>query len=250
MSSSKVRPTIDELFALLKNTSIPTILVEGKDDIVFYRRIENDLDDIGIDMLPAGNKWSVLQLRERIINDPITAPVAFVVDKDLWVYFGSDEGFDDVITTEGYSIENDIFIDGELLNLMSVEEVELFNEELQRFVHWFALAVDRSQRGSELSYRETPFRVLNDIEFYNSSIQLSEAEQYPQEFFNLIYENYGSHLRGKSLFSLLVRQLSHPERRTKFGVNQLMEIGAARKGERYVTIRDKIRRAISLTEPS
>ncbi|EIX7436655.1 DUF4435 domain-containing protein [Escherichia coli] len=245
MSSSKVRPTTDELFSLLKNTSIPTILVEGKDDIIFYRRIENDLDDIGIDMLPAGNKLAVLELRERIKNEPISAPVAFVVDKDLWVYFGCGDDFPDVITTEGYSIENDIFIDGELLNLMSKEELESFNSELQKFSHWYALTVTRSQQGSNLSYRETPYRVLNDNEFYDAGTLLFEEEQYPEEFFNLIYNQYGKLLRGKSLFALLVRQLSRPSRRTKFSVNQLMEIGASRKGKHYVMIRDKIREAIT-----
>ncbi|WP_308538763.1 DUF4435 domain-containing protein [uncultured Pantoea sp.] len=245
MCSSKVRPTIDELYALLKNTTIPTILVEGKDDIVFYRRIENDLEDIGIDMLPAGNKWTVLELRERIKSEPINAPIAFVVDKDLWVYFGCNEDLSDVITTDGYSIENDIFIDGEILNLMSNDEIDRFNEELRKFLHWYALTLARSQKGMDVSFRETPHKVLNDSEFYQTAIQLSAEEQYPEEFFEMIHGQYGKLLRGKSLFSLIVRQLSHPDRRTKFGVNQLMEVGAARKGERYAMIRDKIRQAIT-----
>lgn len=248
MSSSKVRPTTDELFALLKNTSIPTILVEGKDDIVFYRRIESDLDDIGIDMLPAGNKGAVLELREKIKNEPISAPVAFVVDKDLWVYFGYEEELSDVITTEGYSIENDIFIDGELLGLMSREEIKKFNMELLRFTRWYALTVTRSQQGSQLSYRETPFKVLNDTEFYDTAIQLLEEEQYPEEFFQQIHNEYARFLRGKSLFALLVRQLSHSQRMTKFSVNQLMEFGASRKGEHYIKIREKIRQAITISE--
>ncbi|MFW3571229.1 DUF4435 domain-containing protein [Kosakonia cowanii] len=248
MISSKTRPTIDELFALLKNTSIPTILVEGQDDIIFYRRIENDLDDIGIDMLPAGNKWAVLELRNRIKNEPLLAPIAFVVDKDLWVYFGNEENFHDVITTDGYSIENDIFIDGELIDLMSREELESFNTELVKFLRWYALTVTRSQRGLSLSYRETAFKVLNDSDFYNSSTQLLDGEEYPEDFYNLIYNDYGRFLRGKSLFALLVRQLSRPERRTKFGVNQLMEIGAARKGERYITIRERIREVIMASD--
>lgn len=245
MCSSKARPTVDELYALLKNTTIPTILVEGKDDIVFYRRIENDLEDIGIDMLPAGNKWAVLELRERIKSEPINAPIAFVVDKDLWVYFGCDDDLNDVITTDGYSIENDIFIDGELLGLMSNEEIGKFNDELRKFSHWYALTLTRSQQGLDVSFRETPYRVLNDSDFYNTATQLLENELYPEEFFELVYSQYGKLLRGKSLFALIVRQLSRPDRRTKFGVNQLMEVGAARRGERYVMIRDKIRQAIT-----
>ncbi|MBQ0398657.1 DUF4435 domain-containing protein [Providencia rettgeri] len=241
MSSSKVKPTIDELFALLKNTSIPTVLVEGKDDIILYRRIEDDLDDIGIDMLPAGNKDAVLELRRRINSDPILAPVAFVVDKDLWVHFGGNEELPDVITTEGYSIENDIFIDGELLNLMDRNEIESFHAELYKFIHWYALAVTRSRNGGSQSYRESPHKVLDDSVFYDEATQLAEYEAYPQEFFNSIYNHYGSHLRGKSLFAMLVRQLSNSERRTKFSVHQLMEIGASRKGERYNKIKERIR---------
>lgn len=245
MCSSKVRPTVDELFALLKNTTIPTVLVEGKDDIVFYRRLENDLEDIGIDMLPAGNKGAVLALRERIKNEPVDAPIAFVVDKDLWVYSECDESLNDVITTDGYSIENDIFIDGELLELMSHEELDQFNNELRKFSHWYALTLTRSQQGVNVSFRESPYRVLNDSDFYNTATQLLEDEHYPEEFFELIHSQYGKLLRGKSLFALIVRQLSHPDRRTKFSGNQLMEIGAARKGERYAMIRDKIRQAIT-----
>lgn len=245
MSSSKSRPTIDELYALLKKTTIPTILVEGIDDIVFYRRIEDDLEDIGIDMLPAGNKWTVLELRKRIKLEPIDAPIAFVVDKDLWVYFGCDEELNDVITTDGYSIENDIFIDGDIIGLMSNDEIDDFNSELRKFIHWYALTLTRSQRGLEVSFRETAHRVLNDDEFYNTSTLLDENENYPEDFFQKIHSQYGKLLRGKSLFHLIVRQLSHSNRKTKFSVNQLMEVGAARKGERYVMIRDKIRQAIT-----
>lgn len=244
MSSSKPRPSVDELFALLKKTTIPTILVEGKDDIIIYRRIEDDLDDIGVDMLPAGNKGSVLELREKIKNEPISAPIAFVVDKDLWVYYGCEEKYSDVITTEGYSIENDVFFDGELLSLMSADEVALFHQELAKFLRWYALTLHRSNLGGGDSYRESAFKVLNDDQFYETSIELRDDEQYPEEFFHEIHERYGDLLRGKSLFALLVRQLSHGNRRTKFSVNQLMEIGASRKGSRYIKIRDKIRQAI------
>ena len=243
MSSSKVRPTVDELYATLKNSSIPTVLVEGIDDIVFYRRIEQDLNDVGIDMLPAGNKGAVLELRDKIISTPINTSVVFVVDKDLWVY---DDTFDiasDVITTDGYSIENDIFCDGELLELMTPDELQSFNRDLHKFVRWYAIAVNRSQLGGHCSYRETPHRVLSDEIFYSSSIALNEDETYPETFFSNIRDNYGRLLRGKSLFSLLVIQLSRRERRTKFGTNQLMEVGAARKGLRYQMLRDKIRSA-------
>jgi hypothetical protein len=238
--SAKIRPTVDELYATLKNSSIPTVLVEGVDDIIFYRRVEEDLRDLGIDMLPAGNKWAVLELKERIRCNPIKASVAFVVDKDLWVYDES-QCESEVITTEGYSIENDIFCDGDLLSLMTQDEQIAFEQELQAFVRWYALSVKRSSSNSSYSFRLTPHAVLADQQYYSTFLQLNVGEVYPEDFFCEIKENYGKLLRGKSLFALLVRQLSARQRKTKFGVNQLMEFGASRKGERYQRIKDQIR---------
>ena len=43
MEISRIDIEINELFATLKNSSIPTVLVEGNDDMIFYRRVEEEL---------------------------------------------------------------------------------------------------------------------------------------------------------------------------------------------------------------
>lgn len=35
MNGGKARPTVDEIFAALEKSSLPTVIVEGVDDIVF-----------------------------------------------------------------------------------------------------------------------------------------------------------------------------------------------------------------------
>jgi hypothetical protein len=233
MTSEKPRPTVDELFELLKRTGLPTVLVEGKDDIIFYRRVEEGLSELGIDILPAGNKQAVLQLRDKLNDESIKKPIIFIVDNDLWVHFGDERNDAGVITTDGYSIENDIFSDGELCTLLNKDECPRFEAELERFIRWYALAVSRQLRGVACEFRTHPTKVLEDPGFYEQQLKLLDDEAYPDGLYSEIFSNYQRLLRGKSLFALLLRQLSRAHRKTKFGVYQLMEIGAARKGRKY-----------------
>lgn len=246
MSSEKARPTVEEIYELLKRTSLPTVLVEGKDDIIFYRSVENELRDLDVDMLPAGNKDAVLEIRKRIKQDPISAPIVFVVDNDLWVYpiAIQPENLDDLITTTGYSIENDLFVDGELENLLSPEEMTDFKVELNHFLRWYALSINRNINGMASSFRTHAGKVLEDEDFYKAEMALQDGEIYPEDLFTKIQSNYGCLLRGKSLFALLLRQLSGKKRHVKFGGKQLMAIGASRKGFHFQKIQASVRKSL------
>lgn len=245
MANEKSRPTVDELFELLKRTGLPTVLVEGKDDIIFYRRVEEGLSELGLDILPAGNKHAVLQLRDKLYDQPIKKTIIFIVDNDLWVHSGQEIGDARLLTTEGYSIENDIFLDGELWNLLDKNEQSKFEAELKRFIRWYALAVSRQLRGLACEFRAHPTKILEDPEFYEQQLRLLDDEAYPDELYREISSNYQKLLRGKSLFGLLLRQLSGAHRKTKFGAHQLLEIGAARKGSRYDRICALVQAAFS-----
>lgn len=245
MSDGKAHPTVDEIYELLKRSELPTVLVEGKDDIIFYRAVEQELRSIDVDMLPAGNKFSVLQLKKKIESNPISAPTVFIVDKDLWVYPNCKypDGIDDVITTTGYSIENDLAIDGDLEFLMTENEVKRFKDELALFSRWFALSVMRNLDGKDSTFRTHPKKVLEDTAFYNAEMTLQDDEIYPEELYSAIMENYRHYLRGKSLFALLLRQLSEKKRDVKFSGKQLMWIGASRKGENFLKIQSAVKNA-------
>ena len=250
MCSDKARPTVDELFELLKKTSLPTVLVEGKDDIIFYRDVEHELRSFGVDMLPAGNKEAVLELRRRIFNAPVSSTMIFVVDNDLWVH-ASPSDTDNVvgvITTDGYSIENDLYMDGDLESLMTPEESSKFSAELKIFARWYALSIARSLAGLDSAFRTHPGKILDDDVFYNEQVQLNVNESYPETLFNEIFSNYARVLRGKSLFALLSRQLSSKRREVKFSGKQLLAFGASRKGPNFQKICGSIR--ISLEESS
>lgn len=249
MHSGKARPTVDELFELLKRTNLPTVLVEGKDDIIFYRRIEEDLKEYGIDMLPAGNKDAVLDLYKKLKEVHISSPIIFVVDNDLWVHctpFDYAE-FADIITTDGYSIENDLYSDGDLENLLGSIERSKFFTELQKFAKWYALSVRRRLSGADSAFRTHPRKILEDDDFFQSEMKLDQYESYPDQFLEEIINNYKRILRGKSLFQLLLRQLSSTNRPVKFSAKQLMEIGASRRGKNFQKIRDSIKQSLEFS---
>jgi hypothetical protein len=246
MTSEKPRATVEEIYSLLKRSNLPTVLVEGKDDIIFYRAVEHELRYLDVDMLPAGNKHTVLELRKKIKANPISAPTVFIVDMDLWIYPGAhhSEDIDDVITTSGYSIENDLFVDGELEFLLSHDEVDEFKRELFKFSRWYALSVIRNLDGTTSGFRTSPWKVLDDNKFYDAEITLREGEVYPEDFFKAIISDYPLTLRGKSLFSLLLRQVSATKRDVKFSGKQLMWIGASKKGANFKRIELAVKGAL------
>ena len=246
MSNNKSRPTTDELLETLKRTALPTVLVEGVNDIIFYRKIEGELEDIGVDMLPAGNKDAVLELHEKLKLTNISSPIAFIVDNDLWIHKppANKYNIESIITTNGYSIENDLFIDGNLQKLLSPDEEIKFKDELHRFTRWYALSVNKQLNGGNSAFRTHPMKVLDDNEFYEKETALNINEPYPEKLFEEIIENYGRILRGKSLFAILVRQLSSKKREVKFSVKQLMELGASEKGENFYRICNAVKSAI------
>lgn len=247
MGADKARLTVDELFETLKRTALPTVLVEGKDDIIFYRRIEEDLKHYGVDMLPAGNKAMVLELCDRLGEIKLSAPIIFVVDKDLWVHLSeSDLPLPNkVITTSGYSIENDAFNDGELGALLDAKESSAFTADLNKFLFWYALALSRHFAGEDYPFRTHPGKVLDDDEFYISEATLRTGEVYPEALLAELVERYTDLLRGKSLFGIFQRQISAPRRPIKFSTKHLIEIGVARKGGNFNLLRDKIEGLLS-----
>lgn len=227
--AESARATIDEIYHTLKNSSLPTVLVEGRNDIICYRAIEEELEQFGVDILPAGNKYSVLKLRSMLLEEPVSCRVLFIVDKDLWVHATPTEDYKGVITTEGYSIENDLFSDGELDGLLTASERPVFMRELHCFIEWYAFAVNRALNDRGGQFRTHPNKVL-DGPRNDQVFEGFEDEEYPFALKDELLDSYKVKLRGKSLFALLLRRLCADGRAVKFSEKQLMAIGAARKG--------------------
>ena len=171
-------------------------------------------------MLPAGNKDSVISIKNEVDLWGNNKLIAYIVDRDTWINFGVPSDIDNIIITKGYSIENDLIEDGNLCSLLYKDELKTFNKERETFIRWYALTLARNREGrkqkdgeKDFCYQENPNKVLDDNNFLEEQMKLYEDEQFPINLFNDINENWYMKLRGKSLLALLVRQLSRKKRR-------------------------------------
>ena len=102
---------IDELVALLRTSQLPTLVVERGDDVRIYSRwIERHLfGTYKLDVLAVDGKGNLLRLYERR-NEFAGLPVVFVANRGIWSFSGIPEGYENIIYTRGYSIENDVYV--------------------------------------------------------------------------------------------------------------------------------------------
>ncbi len=137
-------PTVSELTSYLKKSSLPTLVVEGQEDVVYLKSIEHIVD--GINIMPAGGKNEVLSLYEN--REDFRSLVLYFVDSDNWVFCGtpdiyaSDEKFH---VTSGYSLENDFIRDSKILSVLTPEEIDEFNHSLRILTDLMASCVARER---------------------------------------------------------------------------------------------------------
>lgn len=226
------RPTVDEVIGTLKRTGDPTLLAEGIDDIVMLRRFEEEFFESGLSILPLGGRSAVLEIFERRDELPADVMILFLADKDLWVYTGVPDNFDDcrILFTDGYSIENDLYRDGDFERLLSASERASFESYLMDFLKWYALSLARNLRGEEVALSTHPRAILQVPISLAASTELRPGELEPRDELAQLSVDYRRLLRGKSLMALLVMQLSHSQRPVKHSVRSLMEHGAVAGG--------------------
>ena len=99
-------------------------------------------------MLSVGGRETLLAVYQRR-NEFAHLPVAFVADRDLWLFSGIPPGYPDIIWTEGYSIENDLYAGASLEDLLNADEVDEHRQVLDLIIEWFAFEVEEYLAGRE-----------------------------------------------------------------------------------------------------
>jgi hypothetical protein len=228
---SRIELTLEELLGLLKKTNLPTVIVEGKDDMVVYRRFESRLSSHGVDFLPVGGRTKVLELFKRRSEIPPHVKIIFIADKDVWVNTGIpvDHLNDYLLFTHGYSIENDIYIDGRLSDLLIGRECKKHLDELNQFIDWYALALNRYFQNKSETISLHPDQVLKAGELKNLML-LHTNEVYPTQLRTLIYSEHKRLLRGKSLLALLIRNTNYPGSIRNHSTSSILEMVAMNPG--------------------
>jgi hypothetical protein len=230
-SQGTAQPTVEELIATLKKTSLPTIVVEGADDIIVYRRFEKRLEHLNVSVLSAGGRDNVLRIFARRTEIPTTVKLAFIVDLDTWIHAGVPTAYKHahLVLTSGYSIENDAFVDGDFTNLLTDAELARFLTELAEFVEWYSLALTRHLVDSSVAISDHPEYVLNKME-RPKLMKLLPGERFPESFRRQIRAHYKLLLRGKSLMALFARHVNYQGRNPRHSVKALLEIVAVKPG--------------------
>lgn len=232
--------TVVDAIALLKRSVLPTVITEGSDDYRVMRKMEERLSDLGVDFLPVGGRDIALQIWQNL---PASRKhnTFVIVDLDMWMYFGIPQEYigEGISYTKGYSIENDIFLDGNLLSLCNKTEKSKFFLELRIISAWYARELEKAHNQQQHKIDVHPAQVLAEGDI-SASLTASEKIR-----FNHISANFGQLLRGKTIFQLLVRQLNYANRYVKYGYKHLYDIGSTQLGPLFEQFEIDIRRHFS-----
>ena len=150
--------TVDEIVNTLKRSSLTTVLVEGKDDILIYRWIEDEIGIVNANFLPCGGRDKLLQVYERR-HEFADLKTIFVADRDAYVYINPPVNYNDIIWTNGYSIENDLYFGRkiELLLEKSISAMKTFAKKRNSYV---------------IKYAKSYFKLSNsDVEKYFGGVK-------------------------------------------------------------------------------
>ena len=206
--------TVDDWVIVLSDnhTGIPTVIVEGKNDIPIYRRMEKYIGVQNADVIQVGGRNNLLSLYERR-KEFAQLPVAFIADRDLWLFSGIPQDYPDIIWTEGYSIENDLYVGADLEKVLNPNDVDEHRQVLDSIIEWFAFEVEEhlacrpAHVATGLDTVVPPGTTEMDQGFRQSrGFRPPDAKRHQQ-----MQAAYHLQLRGRLLFEMLIRFLNaHP----------------------------------------
>lgn len=230
-STNNVQASAQEIADLIKRSGLITIVVEGKDDLFVYRILEHIYEDnlTQVDVLSAGGRGAVLEVFDKLKNTSHLHKTIFIVDQDLWIFTGipSEYNNERIITTSGYSIENDIFIDRQLEALMGgCGILTSFRVDLQIFLRWYSLAINRITSQTELdgeTLKLHPDTFFKTHETINTYCSLKQGEVFPQSIYDDLSTEYHLKFRGKSLLPLALKALNSRPSHPKYNSKSIME---------------------------
>lgn len=233
LSSSPV-PTVDEIISSLKHSFIPTILIEGTDDVFIYRWLKSQISPTPISLQPCGGRTALFAIHDRKAEFA-DRNVIFIADKDYFRFVEIPERRNDIIFTSGYSIENDIYAGSDISSF--IDDGDMVGHELLKEIvgKWFAfeLKKQKDSNGAISMSVATHINVISPIgttclcPVYANKINYIEPTEADLK---VVTDEYGLNVRGKQLFQMLSRFLSSKGRFSSFSDKNLIEI-ALKQGQ-------------------
>ena len=233
--------SVNEIVSYLKRTSLPTVLVEGTDDQSVYRYIESALEDLEVDVLVCGGRSALIDIFERR-DEFVGRQVAFLADKDMWYFTGVPlEYQNDMIFSNGYSIENDLYVKHIFEELLDKDEIVNFRKLLLSLSRWFAFEVIRCKRDGYALCDIHINKITNGSDLNEEYLQSINFKEPDSELVQEILLSYNASLRGKNLFQAVLRYLSAPKRKSKYSRYNLIELGSKLGNECFERMQKEIK---------
>jgi hypothetical protein len=206
--------TVEEIIRQLSKPEAPlwSVIVEGTSDASVYRYIEHRINtliglDIGeADVYSCGGRDSLIKIfnrREEFKN----TKVVFLADKDMWFFEGVPKEYEDIVFTDGYSIENDVYIESVFNNLLDEDNKKIFENLIKELSIWFAFGVHRYKETGYFKFDVSVDKVCPNNTFCPNYKQSIDFVDPPEHLIELICTQYTRALRGKNLFNALRRFL-------------------------------------------
>lgn len=233
--------SVEEIIATIRHSQLFTVIVEGPDDAVVFRKLEVDFADQELDLVVANGRSALFSIYER--RGELSKKVVFIADRDLWIISGSipkEYISEQLLFTTGYSIENDMFVDGNMIHVLTTQEREKFNVDLDRICKWFSLVVSRhlsDPPDTTGSFDMHPAQLLDNEMKYFECTALKPGESSPEELWRRITMDFALLLRGTTLLQLFLRC----SRTHKYEYRGLLNFCAARRGPLLMEVQGKIR---------
>ncbi len=200
--------------------------------MMIFRKLEETLQRFGVDVLSAEGRGTLLEVFSRRGEINNGQKLAFIADRDWWVCAAIPEKFVSpaLIFTDGYSIENDVYRDGNLFGYMTLAERTRFSQEVDQVINCYALGLSRILNGRSGRISWHPNEVLDDAGRRAGFMQLEGGEVYPDQLRIQVAANFEKLLRGKTLMGVLMRQLSYAGRAARHNAQSLMEVVSNNRG--------------------
>jgi hypothetical protein len=244
-SNQQGKLSVDELSSYLKRTNLPTIIVEGPDDALVYRYLEETLGELNADFLICGGRSGLLKLYESRA-DFTNSKIVFLADLDMWYFSGIPADYSTgLIFTSGYSIENDLYQGGVLECLLSASERPRFYAVIRELSEWFAGAVLKHRAGHSTNCDIHTRCVLDGEEMHTKYREECRVLGVTEVCVSEIYDRYSLALRGKNLMQALQYFLSGSSRASKYSAANLFEIGSKLDNPAIQRIYFEVERALA-----
>ena len=230
-----VQLSVNEIVQSLQRSQLPTVLVEGRDDMAAYRWIEDRIGFLNASVLPCGGRDRLLEVFDRR-QEYTNVRTAFVADHDMWLFTAVPDSYSDVIFTCGYSIENDLLDASPVHGLLSDSERSEFDTIADALARWFAFEITEYSAG-RTHCCALPLNQLVPRGQTNLDISVLASRQFQEPdpaLVRRLRERFTLEFRGKSLMDLYIRLLAAQQRVSKFSRSNLMEIGARLDGSPHI----------------